>query len=113
MNNEEEVDMICQESQMNTWKDLFPDLYPREKDILDHDIATLLYGMGLEKYNAMFKGMDLKTFLQLTEDDLCRIGIDISIHRQKFLANLDRFHNKKWHTNTLGIIKKSEPFTYV
>lgn len=109
-NGEEEISTFCPESQINTWKDLFPDLYPREK-VLDYDISALLYGMGLEKYDVKFQGMDLKTFLQLTEEDLSRIGIDITVHRKQFLDNLEKFHNKKWHTNTLGIVKKSDPYT--
>ncbi|XP_012235574.1 ankyrin repeat, SAM and basic leucine zipper domain-containing protein 1-like [Linepithema humile] len=109
--NDAEILTFCQESQISTWKDLFPDLYSKEKDVLDNDISTLLYGMGLEKYNVMFQGMDLKTFLQLTEDDLCRIGIDITVHRKQFLESLEKFHNKKWSIHSLGIIKKSDPFT--
>lgn len=108
-NNEEEVPMFCEISQVTTWRDLFPDMFP--KKILDCDVSTILYGMGLERYSNLFKGMDLKIFLQLTEDDICRLGIDISVHKSQFLESLEEFHSKKWHTNSLGIVKKSDPYT--
>lgn len=73
----------------------------------------MLYGMGLEQYGNLFQGMDIKTFLQLTEDDICRLGIDITVHRDQFLESLDKFHNKKWCLNSFGDIKKTNSYTYV
>lgn len=98
---------------MTTWRDLFPNLYPRKKEVLDYDISVMLYGMGLEKYGILFQGMDIKTFLQLTEDDLCRLGIDITVHREQFLESLEKFHSKKWRIDSFGSIKKTDSYTYV
>jgi len=87
-------------------------LYPKNEKILDYDISVILEGMDLQKYSIPFHEMDLKTFLQLTEDDY-RLGIDITVHKKLFLQNLERFHARKWHLNSLGFIKKSDPYTYV
>lgn len=73
----------------------------------------ILYGMGLENYGILFQGMDIKTFLQLTENDLCRLGIDITVHRDQFLRNLEKFHSKKWRIDSFGNIKKTDSYTYV
>lgn len=109
-NDEEEVVTSCKISE-TTWRDLFPNLYPREKEALDYDISIMLYGMGLEYYGILFQGMDIKTFLQLTEDDLCRLGIDITVHRDQFLRSLEKFHSKKWRIDSFGSIKKTESYT--
>lgn len=110
-NDEEESVTICEIAQIISWKDLFSDLYPKDEELVDHDVSVILYGMGLDKYVNLFKGMNLKTFLQLTEDDLCHLGIDITVHRKQFLRNLYKFHNKEWHVNSIGIIRKSLPYT--
>ncbi|XP_024872306.1 ankyrin repeat, SAM and basic leucine zipper domain-containing protein 1-like isoform X1 [Temnothorax curvispinosus] len=109
--DEEEVITCCKISEVITWRDLFPNLYPREKEALDYDISVMLCGMGLEKYGILFQGMDIKTFLQLTEDDLCRLGIDITVHREQFLGSLDKFHSKKWRIDSFGNIKKTDSYT--
>ncbi|XP_012536184.1 ankyrin repeat, SAM and basic leucine zipper domain-containing protein 1 [Monomorium pharaonis] len=111
LNKDDEVVTFCEISEIMAWKDLFPNLYPRKQETLDYDISVMLYGMGLEKYDKLFQGMDIKTFLQLTEDDLCRLGIDITVHRHQFLENLDKFHSKKWRINTFGNIKKTDSYT--
>ncbi|XP_014477106.1 PREDICTED: ankyrin repeat, SAM and basic leucine zipper domain-containing protein 1 [Dinoponera quadriceps] len=110
-NEKEEKKVYCELSQIITWKDLFPELYPRNKELLDHNISIILYGMDLERYNILFRGMSLKTFLQLTEDDLCQLGIDITVYREQFLENLHKFHCKKWRADSVGIVKKNVPYT--
>lgn len=114
LTNEEDEKIISYDvCQVVSWRDLFPELYPRSKELVDHNVSNILYGMGLEKYNILFQGMDLKTFLQLTEDDLCRLGMNISVYRDQFLENLHKFHCRKWKVDSVGIIKKSLPYTYV
>lgn len=103
---------MCEITQITSWRDLFPNLYPPNEELLQYDISMLLYGMGLEKYGLLFRGMDLKTFLQLTENDLCCLGIDISVHREQFLENLAKFHKTEWSKRTINV-KKSVPNTYV
>lgn len=98
---------------INEWKDLFPAIASKRKDKLNFEINTILYGMNLDGYKELFRGMDLKTFLKLGEDDLEKLGMDISIHRKRFVADLHRFHSKKWNMNSLGVIKKNLPYTYV
>lgn len=95
------------------WKDLFPALASKKRDKLNFEISTLLYGMNLDKYKDLFRGMDLNTFLKLNEDDLEKLEMDIGIHRKKLIADLHRFHSKKWNMNSLGAIRKHLPYTYV
>ncbi|XP_011631075.1 uncharacterized protein LOC105423122 isoform X2 [Pogonomyrmex barbatus] len=109
---EETIVKMCEIFQITTWRDLFPNVCLQKKKFLDHDILVMLFGMGLEKYNTLFQGMDIRTFLQLTEDDLCHLGIDITVHRDQFLECLDKFHNKKWRVNSFGKIKKSSYTIY-
>lgn len=109
--DEEEIETFCEVSEVMTWKDLFPNLYPRKHESLNYDISVMLCGMGLEKYGKLFQGMDIKTFLQLTEDDLCHLGIDITVHRDQFLEKLDKFHNRKWRIDAFGNIKKTDSYT--
>lgn len=114
MNTEEEQLLdFCQVAHTISWRDLFPDLYPKSEELLDPDIALILNGMGLERYGKLFKGMSLKTFLQLTETDLCSLGLDISVHRNQFLECLVRFHKHKWHVDSIHVVRKFDPFTYV
>ncbi|XP_072761551.1 uncharacterized protein [Anoplolepis gracilipes] len=93
----EEKPITCEVFDRRTWRDLFPDLYPRKKEVLDDYVSNMLSGMGLESYKVRFQGMDLKTFLQLTEAEVCNLGIDISVHREQFLEALEKFHHKKWN----------------
>lgn len=110
---EDEKEAYYEISQIITWRDLFPELYPKSKELLDHNILNILHGMGLEKYGILFRGMDLKTFLQLTKDDLCCLGMDISVYRDQFVENLHKFHCRRWKMDSIGIIKKNVPYTYV
>ncbi|KAG5307897.1 ASZ1 protein, partial [Acromyrmex insinuator] len=109
--DEEEIQTFYEISDVATWKDLFPNLYPRKKELVDYDISVMLYGMGLENYANLFQGMDIKTFLQLSEDDLCRLGVDITVHRDQFLENLEKFHSRKWLLNSFGKLKKTDSYT--
>ncbi|XP_032674096.1 putative ankyrin repeat protein RF_0580 isoform X2 [Odontomachus brunneus] len=95
-----------------TWENLFPELYPkREEETVDFELYRILEGMNLERYSILFQGMDLKTFLQLTEDDLCHLGINLQIYREQFLENLHKIHCKKWGVNSIKIVQKSELYT--
>ena len=93
------------------WKDMFPALAKKGDENLNFDIATILYGMGLDRYKDLFRGMELKTFLKLTEEDLEKLGMDITVHRKRFIQDLHKFHTKKWDLRSLGVIKKTLPFT--
>lgn len=93
------------------WKDIFPSLINIDNQTVDSDVDLLLYGMGLEKYAHIFQGINLKTFLTLNENDLCRLGMDINAHRMQFIECLDKFHGKKWSIQSIGAINKSLPYT--
>ena len=103
---EDEKPMPCEVFDRVTWRDLFPDLYPRRKEVLDDYIYYMLCGIGLESYSFLFQGMNLKTFLQLTEDDICNVGIDITVHKEMFLEGLEQFHRKKWNIGICDNIRK-------
>lgn len=98
--DEDEKPIVCEVFDRKTWEDLFPDLYPRKKEILDDYVFSMLSGMNLENYKILFQGMNLKTFLQLTEDDIYHLGIDITVHRKQFLESLEKFHLKNWNVST-------------
>ncbi|XP_011685993.1 PREDICTED: ankyrin repeat, SAM and basic leucine zipper domain-containing protein 1 isoform X2 [Wasmannia auropunctata] len=102
-NNEEEVLNHCEISEMDTWKNFFPSVYPKKKEVLHLDVSIMLYGMGLEQYAKEFQGMDIKTFLQLTEDDLCQLGIDITVHRKDFLDSLEKFHSRRIYDGIVSL----------
>lgn len=106
----EDIPMLHSE----TWENLFPELYSeRKKETVNYELYRILEGMNLERYSRLFQGMDFKTFLQLTEDDLCHLGINLTVYREQFLENLHKIHCKKWGADSIKIMKKSEPFTYV
>ncbi|CAK9825320.1 Ankyrin repeat, SAM and basic leucine zipper domain-containing protein 1 [Anthophora retusa] len=109
--NEEEIINTCEIAKVCDWKDMFPVLSNINDQTLDSDVYTILYGMNLENYSHIFQGMDLKTFLKLTENDLRDLGIDIKAHRMQFMEHLHRFHRKKWNIQSIGDIKKSLPYT--
>lgn len=109
----DELPPIIESLSLLEWKDLFPAIASKKEDKLNFEISTILYGMSLDRYKELFRGMDLATFLKLDEDDLEKLGLDIGVHRKKFVADLHRFHSKKWNSNCLGAIKKNLPYTYV
>ncbi|KAL6431446.1 hypothetical protein ACFW04_007215 [Cataglyphis niger] len=102
--DEEEKPITYEVFDRKTWRDLFPDLYPRRKEVLDDYVSSMLSGMDLESYKILFLGINLKTFLQLTEDEICDLGINITVHREQFLEGLEKFHLRKWNVGILGSI---------
>lgn len=108
--DEEEVP-VYGTSQILSWRDMFSYLRRVDKKNVDLDIITLLFGMGMEKYAHLFCGMSLKTFLKLSEQDLVDVGIDIKIHRLRFVDDLFRFHNQKWTVCSLGYDKNARSYT--
>ena len=107
---DEDKQDIIETNKASTWLSLFPVDNGITSDAIDDDILSILYGMGLESYKACFRGISLKRFLQLKEDDLERLGIDISVHREKFITELFKFHKREWSSNLLNI-DKSKPFS--
>ncbi|XP_012148378.1 uncharacterized protein LOC100882601 [Megachile rotundata] len=111
-NCDEEEDMHIYEIAKNYyWMDMFPSLNNINNETIDFDIYTILQGMCLEKYSHIFQGINLKTFLTLTEHDLSLLGIEINAHRIQFIENLHKFHRKKWSIQSIGGINKSLPYT--
>lgn len=108
--DEEEKPIVCEVFDRKTWKDLFSDLYPRRQEVLDDYVSSMLSGMNLENYKILFQGMNLKTFLQLTEDDIYHLGIDITVHREQFLEDLEKFHLKRWNLSSLGSTDNLNPY---
>lgn len=92
---------------------MFPSLAVVNDQIVDFDVFTMLYGMGLETYAHIFQGMSVKDFLALTENDLESLGVEINAHRIQFMEQLHKFHRKKWSIQSIGVINKSLPYTYV
>lgn len=111
--DEAETIPTYQISKMCNWKDMFPSLININNQTVDFDIFTILHGMGLEQYTYIFQGIKLTEFLMLTENDLYHLGMDIKVHRIQFMECLHKFHRKKWSIQSIGIINKSLPYTYV
>lgn len=101
-------DSHCEISELKTWSDMFSDDIG---DSINRDIAEILFGMGLESYKPCFKGMNLKTFVKLTDDDLLKLGINVELHRKQFLDSLHKFHTKPWSIQSIGAIKQFLPYT--
>lgn len=93
-----------------SWFNMFPTMAEKNLNSLDSDVSSILCGMGLDGYKSLFCGMNLKTVLQLTENDLKKIGIDIGVHRKRFIEDLLRFHKCEWGS-ALMKIDRSQPFT--
>ncbi|XP_043272894.1 ankyrin repeat, SAM and basic leucine zipper domain-containing protein 1-like isoform X2 [Venturia canescens] len=101
-------DSYCEVFEPKTWNDMFSD---HIGDSINRDVAEMLYGMGLESYKPCFKGMSLKTFVKLTDDDLLKLGINVDLHRKQFLDSLHKFHTKAWSIQSIGAIKRLLPYT--
>lgn len=110
IDHEEEEQERLQTNCVSCWTDMFSPGNEMNMDVIDNDVLSILYGMGLESYKNCFRGIDLKTFLRLTEEDLEKLGIDISVHRTKFIDELFRFHKHEWNTNPMTI-DESQPFS--
>lgn len=108
-----DIEDICETTRRDVWTDMFPTLWGDRSKLLNIDVAEMLYGMGLESYKPLFKGMELNTFLKLSEEDLVKLGIDIAMHRKQFMENLHKFHTRAWNIRSIGSIKKYLPYTYV
>ncbi|XP_075228088.1 uncharacterized protein LOC142328273 isoform X3 [Lycorma delicatula] len=69
----------------------------------DSDVATFLFGMNLNKYIEHFskEAIDLKTFLTLTDEDLCFIGVTDLEDRRTLLKGII---NLKSHKNSNTVI---------
>ncbi|XP_015514385.1 ankyrin repeat, SAM and basic leucine zipper domain-containing protein 1 isoform X1 [Neodiprion lecontei] len=106
-----EVADISENVQTYCWRDMFPMLSTNSDKYVNFDIATILCGMGMERYKSMFEGIDLKTFLKLTEEDLVKLGFDMPFQRRQFMEGLHKFHVKSWSAHSIGAIRKSLPYT--
>lgn len=98
---------------MNGWKYTFHRLCPIKDHVVEYDVFEILCGMGLRNYTNLFQGMELQTFLELTEKDLINLKMDISIHRDRFLKDLWKFHCKTWKMQSIGDISSSNSYTYI
>lgn len=99
--NDEEEQNVIKTNNVSSWLDMFSTMPKVDINEVDSDVASMLYGMGLESYNPCFRGIDLATFLKLTEEGLANLGVDISIHRKKFVDELFRFHKHEWKNNLI------------
>lgn len=111
LSSEDDVQVTYEVSKIEEWEDMFPNSNLNKDKVVDYDITNILYGMGLENYTYLFQGIKLYQFLQLTDEDLINLGMDISVHRNKFQYYLNKFHCKPWSVETLGVINKLEPYT--
>ncbi|KZC03916.1 Ankyrin repeat, SAM and basic leucine zipper domain-containing protein 1 [Dufourea novaeangliae] len=109
--NEEEIVTISKTSKICDWMDMFSSLNSINDQTIDFDVFTILHGMGLEKYTHNFKGMSLKNFLKLTENDLYNLGVEIKAHRIQFMEHLHKFHRKRWSRQSIGAIDKTLSYT--
>ncbi|XP_063987490.1 ankyrin repeat, SAM and basic leucine zipper domain-containing protein 1 [Diachasmimorpha longicaudata] len=104
---EEEIESFSPVAYVTEWKDCFPGIKGTKEGFVNVDVAAVLYGLGLDRYRPIFKGMELHEFLQLKEEDLVRLGMDLGYHRKVFLKGLMQFHTKRWSHLSLGSLNKS------
>ncbi|XP_011308508.1 ankyrin repeat, SAM and basic leucine zipper domain-containing protein 1 isoform X2 [Fopius arisanus] len=104
---EEEIENFCPVAHVSEWRDAFPGIKEADQRFVNVDVAAVLYALGLERYRPLFKGMQLKEFLQLTDRDLVRLGMDLQYHRKVFLNGLMQFHTRRWSHLSLGSITKT------
>lgn len=66
-----------------------------------NDVVTLLCGLHLNQYVDMFvrQGITLEIFRDLTEEDLCHIGMTNAQHRALLLHSLDQLRRGKLETS--------------
>ncbi|XP_015108824.1 ankyrin repeat, SAM and basic leucine zipper domain-containing protein 1 [Diachasma alloeum] len=104
---EEEIESFCPVAHVTEWKEAFSGIKGTKERFVNVDVAAVLYGLGLERYRPIFQGMELHEFLQLTEQDLVRLGMDVGYHRKQFLSGLMQFHTWRWSHLSLGSINKT------
>ncbi|XP_078045846.1 uncharacterized protein LOC144474621 isoform X2 [Augochlora pura] len=109
--DEEEIVIGSEISQIRNWTDMFPKLRNIKARTIDFDVFTILNGMGLEQYTNNFEGMNLRDVLQLNENSLCNLNIDIKAHRTQFMQQLHKFHKGRWKVNSIGVINTSSEYT--
>ncbi|KAL2740726.1 hypothetical protein V1478_000867 [Vespula squamosa] len=110
--SENDISITYEISRVDEWKHMFHRLCPIQDQVVKCDISDILHGMGLRNYTNLFQGMELQTFLQLTEKDLINLKMDISIHRDRFLKDLCKFHCKTWKMQSIGAIRSSNSYTF-
>ncbi|XP_017890971.1 ankyrin repeat, SAM and basic leucine zipper domain-containing protein 1 [Ceratina calcarata] len=108
---EEETTDTYEISKLETWRDQFPSLTTIDERTVDSDVYTMLHAMNLDSYTCNFRGISLKTFLQLTDKDLMKLGMDIRAHRVWFMEKLHEFHCKEWSVKSLGKMDPLSPYT--
>lgn len=109
--NQEEEEEFIGTSIHSTWDDLFVNLAKSDPNTLDPDVEILLHGMGLDYYKFCFKGVNLLKFLELQNDDLKHLGVDISVHRRRFLLRREMMFEKRWNPLALGEFGKKKSFS--
>lgn len=104
---------MCKIMHVTKWQEMFPEITSVDNDSVLDDISTILIGMGLESYKPLFKGMSLKAFLNLTDEDLKTLGVELSIHRQRFLDDIGKLHSHDWNPKSLGFNKSKTAIRYI
>ncbi|KAL7292877.1 hypothetical protein TKK_0013548 [Trichogramma kaykai] len=102
---QDKIEEIIEVIHYLSWVDMFNDK-KIDSNSIDSDVDNILYGMSLEHYKKCFKGMQLKEFLLLNQDKVQQLGVDISVHRQKFCDNLWRIHSRRWNYQMMTIDPK-------
>lgn len=105
--DQEEIESFCPVTHISEWRDAFPGIRGTKEEFVNVDVAAVLYAVGLERYRPIFKGMELKEFLQLTDEDLVKLGMDMQYHRKQFLNGLLMFHTRKWSHLSLGSVNRA------
>lgn len=111
--NGEEIENFCPVTKVVKWQDALKNIDHPDPECIDGEIVNLLYALNLDEYRRNFKGIGLKTFLQLTEKDLINLGVDIQLHRRQFMTGLLKFHSAKWKTRSIKLVDKNMPYTCV
>ncbi|XP_034945117.1 ankyrin repeat, SAM and basic leucine zipper domain-containing protein 1 [Chelonus insularis] len=105
--DDKEIDNYCPVFTVKTWRDALASINHSDPDSIDPEIVNFLFAMNLEKHRQMFKGMSSKTFLQLTQEDLIKMGMDSEHERQMFLNGLRKFHAAPWKPTSIRVAKSS------
>lgn len=74
------------------------------------DIVKLLSAMELRHFIKIFeeKNVQLNEFLLITDEKLKDLGVRFSVHRQRILSSLKKFHVHQWNKASLGVKPRNQ-----
>lgn len=74
------------------------------------DVAKLLTAMQLRHFIKLFeeKNIQLNEFLLMTDEKLKDLGVRFSVHRQRILSSIKKFHVHQWNKACLGMKPRNQ-----